>query len=43
MTKGPDCEYDKWNTVKPVSRGYLWEKIKWHYKTGDLLKEVQFI
>ena len=39
----------KRNTVKPVLRGHLWDKvifstkIKWPYKTGDLLKEVQFI
>jgi hypothetical protein len=31
------------NTVKPVLRGHLWDKEKkWPYKTGDLLKEVQF-
>jgi hypothetical protein len=30
-------------TIKPVLRGHLWEKKKWPYKTGDLLKEVQFI
>ena len=28
--------------VKPVLRGHLWDK-KWPYKTGGLLKEVQFI
>ena len=28
-------------TVKPVLRGDLWGKEKWHYKTGDLLKEFQ--
>jgi hypothetical protein len=26
-------------TVKPVLRGHLWEKKKWPYKTGDLLKK----
>ena len=31
------------NTVKPVLRGHLWNKEKWPYKTGDLLKEVKFI
>ena len=30
-------------TVKPVLRGHLWNNEKWRYKTGDLLKEVQFI
>jgi len=30
-------------TAKPVLRGYLWDKKKWPYKTGDLLKEVHFI
>ena len=30
-------------TVKPVLRGDLWDKEMWPYKTGDLLKEVQFI
>jgi hypothetical protein len=30
-----------WHTVKPVLRGYLWKK--WAYKTGNLLKEIQFI
>jgi len=30
-------------TVKPVLRGRLWDKVMWPYKTGDLLKEVQFI
>ena len=30
-------------TVKPVLRGHLWPKKKWSFKTGDLLKEVQFI
>ena len=29
------------HTVKAVLRGHLWDKEKWHYKTGDLLKEVQ--
>ena len=29
-------------TVKPVLRGQLWDKEKESYKTGDLLKEVQF-
>ena len=33
----------KSNTVKPVLRGHLVDKEKWSYKTGDLLKEVQFI
>ena len=27
----------------PVLRGHLWDKEKVAYKTGDLLKEVQFI
>ena len=31
------------NTVKPVLRGHLSDKEKLSYKTGDLLKEVQFI
>jgi hypothetical protein len=30
-------------TVKPVLRGPLGTEKKWSYKTGDLLKEVQFI
>jgi hypothetical protein len=30
-------------TVKPVLRGHLWDEKKWPHKTGDLLKEVQFI
>jgi len=30
-------------TVKPVLRGHSWTKKKWPYKTGDLLKEIQFI
>jgi len=33
----------KTNTVKPVLRGHIGTKKKWPYKTGDLLKEVQFI
>ena len=31
------------NRVKPVLRGHLWDTKKWPYKSGDLLKEVQFI
>jgi len=31
------------DTVKVVLKGHLWDKKKWSYKTGDLLKEVQFI
>jgi hypothetical protein len=31
------------DTVKPVLRGHLWKKKKWSSKTGDHLKEVQFI
>ena len=27
-------------TVKPVLRGHLWDKEKWPYKTGDLLKDA---
>jgi len=30
-------------TVKPVLRGHPWDKENWSFKTGDLLKEVQFI
>ena len=30
-------------TVTPVFRGHLWDTEKWPYKTGDLLKEVQFV
>jgi len=30
-------------TVEPVLRCHLWYKEKVAYKTGDLLKEVQFI
>jgi hypothetical protein len=30
-------------TVKPVLRGHHWDREKWPFKTGDLLKEVQFI
>jgi hypothetical protein len=30
-------------TVGPVLRGHLRDKEKWPYKTGDLLKEVQFV
>ena len=33
-------EQDK---VKSVLRGHHCDKEKWPYKTGDLLKEVQFI
>ena len=30
------------STVKPVLRGHLGDKeLKWSFKTGDLLKEVQ--
>jgi hypothetical protein len=29
--------------VKPVVRCHFWDKERWPYKTGDLLKEVQFI
>ena len=25
-------------TVKPVLRSHLWDKNKWSYKTGDLLR-----
>ena len=25
-------------TVKPVLRSHLWDKKKWSYKTGDLLR-----
>ena len=32
----------KVSTVKPILRGHHWEKKK-PCKTGDLLKEVQFI
>jgi hypothetical protein len=32
----------KVSTVKPGLRGHLGDK-KWSYKTGDILKEVQFI
>jgi len=28
------------NVVKPVLGGHLWDKKKWPYKTGDLIKEV---
>lgn len=28
------------NTVKPILRGHPWDKEKWPYETGDLLKEV---
>jgi hypothetical protein len=31
------------STIKPVLRGHRWDKEKWPCKTGDLLKEVQFI
>ena len=30
-------------TVKPVLRGHHWDKENWSFKTGNLLKEVQFI
>jgi hypothetical protein len=30
-------------TVKPVLRGHLWDKEKLSSKTGDVLREVQFI
>jgi hypothetical protein len=33
----------KTDTVKPVLRGHIWDKDKVAYKTGHLLKEVQFI
>jgi hypothetical protein len=28
-------------SLKPVLRGRIWDKEKWSYKTGDLVKEVQ--
>jgi hypothetical protein len=28
------------NTVKTILRGHPWDKEKWPYETGDLLKEV---
>ena len=31
------------HTVKTVFRGHLWDTGKMPYKTGDVLKEVQFI
>ena len=31
------------NTVKPALRGHIWDIEKWSFKTGYLLKEVQFI
>jgi hypothetical protein len=31
------------SAVKPLLRGHLWAKKKWPHKTGDLIKEVQFI
>ena len=31
------------HTVQPVLRGHLWDKEKVVFKTGDLLKEVQFM
>jgi len=34
---------EKIYTVKPVLRGHLRDKVKWPYKTGDILKYVQFI
>jgi len=33
----------KVSTVKPGLRGHLGDPKKWSYKTGDILKEVQFI
>ena len=42
MAKG-DNSYISHYTVKPVLRGHLWTNKLWSYKTGDLLKEVQFI
>ena len=30
-------------TAKPVLRDHYQDKEKWHYTTGDLLKQVQFI
>ena len=30
-------------TIKPVLRGHLWVRGKWCNKTGDFLKEVQYI
>ena len=39
--------YYHWSTntmeVTAVLKGHLWDKEKWPYKIGDLLKEVQFI
>ena len=29
--------------VKPVLRGHIWDKEKWSFKTGSIIKEVQFI
>jgi hypothetical protein len=31
-----------YHVVKYVLRGHLWDKEKWSFKTGDLLKGVQF-
>ena len=31
------------STVKPILRGHHWDKTKYPFKTGDLLKGVQFI
>jgi hypothetical protein len=43
MSNSANTVYNCLNTVKPVLRGHPWDKEKWPYKTGDLLKEVKFI
>ena len=37
------CSRYERHTVKPVLRGHLWDNEERSFKTGDLLKEVQFI
>jgi len=35
-------QFSKYMYIKRVLRGHLWVE-RWPYKTGDLLKKVQFI
>jgi hypothetical protein len=37
------CVHTFGYAVKPVLRGHLWDIEEMAYKTGDLLKKVQFI
>jgi hypothetical protein len=38
----PPCDHDHAG-VSVETYGHLWDNKKWSFKTGDLLKQVQFI